>query len=167
MIDGADPTGGQLGLAVEEPDLDITADGDTGSTASETAETSSGSLSFTAGSDDVTDFTFGETEGIQVQGLLGAPSIVWTGEGSDTLIGQIDGVDVISLQLTDQNDISAGTTGSVTVTATLLDDFPHALLGADSILIGGIQVRALEDDGDFGVGQVRVRVLDDRAGRVE
>ena len=65
------------------------------------------------------------------------------------------------LELSDQNDISAGTTGSVTVTATLLDDFPHALLGADSILIGGIQVRALEADGDFGVGKVRVRVLDD------
>ena len=49
------------------------------------------------------------------------------------------------------------TGGNVTVTATLLDDFPHALLGADSVLIGGIQVKALEADGDFGIGQVRVR----------
>jgi hypothetical protein len=161
VIDGDNPTGGQLGLSVEEPDLDSTGDGDIGSTAGDPGETASGTLSFTAGSDDITDFTFGETEGIQVQGLLDSPSIIWTGEGSDTLIGQIDGVNVISLELSDQNDISAGTTGSVTVTATLLDDFPHALLGVDSILIGGIQVRALEADGDFGVGKVRVRVLDD------
>jgi hypothetical protein len=173
VLDGADPTGGKLGLSVEEPDLDTALTGDddtgdlqpgttTGTTPNETAETDSGSLSFTAGSDDVTDFTFGETEGIQVQGLLGSPTIIWTGEGSDTLTGTIDGVPAIVLQLSNQDDIAAGTNGSVTVTATLLDNFPHALLGADSILIGGIQVKALEADGDFGVGQVRVRVLDDQ-----
>ena len=63
--------------------------------------------------------------------------------------------------MTGAPSIAAGEVGSVTVTATLLDNFPHALLGADSVLIGGIQVRASEVDGDFGTGQVRVRVLDD------
>ena len=53
------------------------------------------------------------------------------------------------------------------MTATLLDNFPHALLGADSVLIGGIQVKASEADGDFGIGQVRVRVLDDQPNAVD
>ncbi|MEX2129091.1 MAG: VWA domain-containing protein [Xanthobacteraceae bacterium] len=168
VIDGADPTGGKLGLSVEEPDLDTTQDGadlgpgtTTGSTPGETAETDSGSLSFTAGSDDITDFAFGETDGIVVQGLLGSPSITWTVDGTGALIGQIDGLDAIILQVTGSL-ISAGDTDDVTVTATLLDNFPHELLGADDILIQGIQVKASEADGDFGIGQVCVRVLDDQ-----
>ena len=76
VIDGADPTGGQLGLAVEEPDLDITLGGDIGTTSGETGETATGSLSITAGSDDVTSFAFGETGGIVVQGLLGNPTVI-------------------------------------------------------------------------------------------
>ncbi|MEX0589701.1 MAG: FecR domain-containing protein [Xanthobacteraceae bacterium] len=167
VLDGDDPTGGQLGLAVQEPDLDTTQDGadlgpgtTTGSTPGETAETDSGSLSFTAGSDDVVSFAFGPTAGIAVQGLLGAPAITWTVDGTGALIGQIDGLDAIILQVTGSL-ISAGDTDDVTVTATLLDNFPHALLGADSILIGGIQVKASEADGDFGIGQVSVGVLDD------
>jgi hypothetical protein len=161
VLDGADPTGGKLGLAVEEPDLDTTLDGDTGTTSAGTDETDSGSLSFTAGSDDVTDFEFAETGGIVVQGLLGDPTVTWTVDITGALIGKIDGIDAIKLELSDLEVIEAGTSDSITVTATLLDDFPHALLGADSILIGGIQVKASQDDGDFAIGQVRVRVLDD------
>jgi hypothetical protein len=161
VLDGADPTGGQLGLAVQEPDLDLTLGGDTGTTSGENGETASGSLSITAGSDDVTTFAFGDTGGIVVQGLLGNPAVSWSVNLSGALIGTIGGVDAIKLELSDLATIEAGTGGSITVTATLLDDFPHALLGADSILIGGIQVKASENDGDFGIGQVRVRVLDD------
>ena len=85
MLDGADPTAGQLGLAVEESDLDLVLDaGDlgagttTGTTPGDFGETDSGSLSINAGSDDVTTFAFGDTGGIVVQGLLGAPDITWT-----------------------------------------------------------------------------------------
>lgn len=154
VVDGADPTGGQLGLLVLEPDLDG------GTTPGGTGEVISGLLSFTAGSDDITSFEFGDTSGIVIQGLLGSPAIEWVGEGTDTIIGKINGSPAISLTVTGAT-IGALETGSVTVTATLLEGFPHALLGADSVLIGGIKVKAVEDDGDFGLGQVRVRVLDD------
>ena len=168
VVEGGDPVGGgKLELALEEPDLDLVEDDadlaagtTTGSTPEGADETDSGTLPFFAGADDLTTFAFGATGGIVVQGLLGSPVITWTGAGTDTIVGKIDGVDAIILHLT-ASTISAGTNGTVTVTATLVDNFPHALLGADSVLIGGIVVSAAQEDGDFATGQVRVRILDD------
>ncbi|MCC6948564.1 MAG: VWA domain-containing protein [Bradyrhizobiaceae bacterium] len=151
VVDGNGPSSdAKLTLVLKESDLDTAMTGDE----------DSGTLTFTAGSDDLTGFTFGSTAGIVVQGLLGAPVITWSGDDTDTIVGQIDGVDAITLKVTGST-IEAGGTDTVTVTATLLDNFPHALAGADSILIGGIVVNASEDDGNFATAQVRVRVLDD------
>ena len=174
VVEGGDPVGGgKLELALEEPDLDLVEDDadlaagtTTGSTPEGADETDSGTLPFFAGADDLTTFAFGATGGIVVQGLLGSPVITWTGAGTDTIVGKIDGVDAIILHLT-ASTISAGTNGTVTVTATLVDNFPHALLGADSVLIGGIVVSAAQEDGDFATGQVRVRILDDGPNAVD
>src|SRR5262249_43090334 len=102
VTDGDGPTGGDKAtLEVDERDLDTASTGDlaagsvNGSTPNDTGETDSDTLSFSAGSDALTTFTFGSTAGIGVSGLLGAPVITWVGAGTDTLIGRINGVDAI------------------------------------------------------------------------
>src|SRR5262249_22995992 len=154
---------------VEERDLDTASTGDndtgdlapgsvTGSTPNDTGETDSGALTFSAGSDALTTFTFGATDDIEISGLLGSPTITWSSSGTDTLIGQINGVDAIILKVTGST-IAAGGSGDVTVKATLTDNFPHAL-GAGTIQIDGIAVNAAQADGDFATGEVSLQVLD-------
>ena len=167
VTDGGDPTGGSsLTLDLEELDLDTTPlpDGSdlavgtaTGSTSGGAAETDSGSLSFSAGSDALTAFVFDNTAGISVSGLSGA-QITWVGQGTGTLIGQINGVDAIRLQLSG-GPIAAGGSGNITVTATLIDNVAHS---DSTVSIGNVTVKASQADGDSATGQVSLSVLDDR-----
>ena len=58
----------------------------------------------------MTTFAFDNTAAISVSGLSGSP-ITWIGQGTGTLIGQINGVDAIRLQLSG-GPIAAGGTAT-------------------------------------------------------
>lgn len=158
--DGDDPTGpdllpGQdahLTMTVEEAALD-----NSGSDPSSTAETEvSSSLIFTAGSDDLDSFTFADPSSITVSQAATNLSLTWSQNGNQ-LLGSINGQLAVILQL-DANTITAGQQGSVTVTATLIDAFPHT--GAQ-ISINGLKVIATDTDGDQASADIHVIITDD------
>ncbi|WP_341502076.1 VCBS domain-containing protein [Gallaecimonas sp. GXIMD4217] len=124
-----------------------------GSTGSEVA-----TLAFTAGGEAITGFAFGDTSGIQIQGLNG--QLTWTQDGDGNLIGSLNGTDLIKLSLAG-GAIAAGDAGSVAVTAQLLDNLPHDA-SVDNLTISGIKVVASEADGDSAEGTVTVHVADDQ-----
>ncbi|MCE8031492.1 hypothetical protein HOP54_22725, partial [Halomonas daqingensis] len=108
--DGAGPTpggedgqGGTASLVVNERGL--REDADTGKL-SDTA-----ALHFTAGSDDIVSFVFGDSGSITVDGLDG--TLTWHEVDGD-LIGRLDGEDVLKLSLSG-GTIAAGNSGSVSV----------------------------------------------------
>ncbi|WP_164551227.1 Calx-beta domain-containing protein [Shewanella khirikhana] len=140
-------------LALQDADTD-TADSD--------QDTDSQSLAFTAsGSADITSFAFGSTAGITVTGLDG--SISWNVDNNTgNLIGSIGGVPMIILSLSG-GTISAGQTGNVNVTATLLDNLQHGSnpVDIDSISISGIIVNAIDTQNHSASGTVNLTVEDD------
>ncbi len=98
-----------------------------------------------------------------MDGINGA-DIVWTRVDATHLIGKIGGIDAISVELTLPGlpILAGGNTGVVTVTATLLDNFPHPN-GNDenSITLSGIKVVATDTDNDTVTGNVTVTIKDD------
>ncbi|MGQ7249921.1 Ig-like domain-containing protein, partial [Halomonas sp. V046] len=167
LVDGAGPEAGGASGGDDDPSsaaLDMTLrDADTRDGG---VGTDSGKLAFTAGSDTLTTFRFGNADadgrvsGITVSGLAGDTEIVWRLQGED-LVGTIDGVDVLTLSLSAPADgIAPGASGDVGVQVTLADHLPHGR-GADSLSISGIRVTAADGDGDSASGTVVVRVQDD------
>ena len=167
--DGVGPTGTpQSVLFLQEADLDLVQDGAdlvsgtaTGSTPTEPEETDSGTLTFNAGSDDLVNFLFGSP--VTIFAFAGAIQVpfTWSGEGTNQLVGSIDGIPAIYLSISG-GPIAAGTTGSVTVTATLADNLPHYLPDLSGIIqISGILVQASDHDGESTVGAVGMLVFDD------
>nr|WP_258406989.1 Ig-like domain-containing protein [Shewanella rhizosphaerae] len=120
-------------------------------------DSDSAGLSFTAGAYDVTGFAFGNIGDINVSGL--DANISWSLDSSGNLIGKIDGNAVLQLSLSGSN-ISAGATGSVTVSVTLLDNLPHGT-SVDELVINGITVVATDAANDTATGTVSVKVIDD------
>ncbi|MCL2911628.1 tandem-95 repeat protein, partial [Shewanella aquimarina] len=120
-------------------------------------DSDSAGLSFTAGAYDVTGFAFGNIGDINVSGL--DANISWDLDASGNLIGSIDGTPVLQLSLSGSN-ISAGATGSVTVSVTLLDNLPHGA-NVDDIVINGITVEATDTSNATATGSVSVKVIDD------
>ncbi|WP_083250309.1 type I secretion C-terminal target domain-containing protein, partial [Shewanella colwelliana] len=114
-------------------------------------------LSFTAGAHDVTAFAFTNLNEITVDGLDG--NLTWSLDSSGNLIGSIGNTAVLQLSLTG-NSISAGTTGSVTVSVTLLDNLSHNV-SVDELTIDGITVIATDASGATATGTVSVKVVDD------
>ena len=154
--DGAVPTAGPaLSLLVDDQNL---ADGTTPAG----PDFQAGTVSFTAGSDALTGFAFAQTLG----GLGGGLS--WN-RVSDTLIegwdGAVDtGRKVIALTLTvPATAIGANSSGTVTVTATLLDNYDsHPAAGDDpGFALGSVGVVASDQDGDSAMATVNVAVSDD------
>ena len=74
-------------------------------------------MSFTAGADDLHAAL--STSGL-VTTLAGGQTIIWSGTGTSEIIGTENGVQVVKFDITAGSTIAAGTTGSVTVTETLL-----------------------------------------------
>uniref|UniRef100_UPI003D0E122D VCBS domain-containing protein n=1 Tax=Vibrio sp. TaxID=678 RepID=UPI003D0E122D len=106
-------------------------------------DTDTGALQFSAGAADIISFEFGSTDGLIVEGLKAGDSIAWRVDGvSGDLIGSVDNVDLIQLSL-DGNAILAGQSGSVTITATLLDNLQHDL-GDASVDVSNIVVNAVD-----------------------
>ncbi|QXP44978.1 retention module-containing protein [Shewanella eurypsychrophilus] len=121
-------------------------------------DTHSDSLNFTAASANISNFAFGNLNGITVSGFDGTLSWVIVG---GHLIGSLAGTQtqIIRIELS-SSEIVAGTTGGVTVTATLLDNMDHNL-DADALQINGIEVIATDSNGSTATGSVSVTVLDD------
>jgi T1SS-143 domain-containing protein len=141
--------------------------GATGSNSSLTSETdSTPSLSFTAGSDNLTSFAFSGI-GNLVTDLngTGGQDIFWQLVSTTQIKGYLDAghtLLAVTLDLSAPASIAAGTTGSVTVTATLNDNLQHpdALLAQISS-IGNVGVVATDTDGDQTTGIVNINVQDD------
>ncbi len=119
-------------------------------------------LEFTAsGAAAITQFSFGATTGITVTGLNG--TITWTKDpDTGNLIGNIGVTPMIVLSLNGGN-ISKGDSGSVTVTATLLNNLQHqsSPVNVDSISISGIVVIATDELNHTASGTVNITVADD------
>ncbi|MCW3170981.1 type I secretion C-terminal target domain-containing protein, partial [Shewanella subflava] len=120
-------------------------------------DSDSANLSFTAGAHDVSSFAFTNLGNITVEGLNG--NLIWTLDSSGQLIGSIGSTAVIQLSLTG-NTISAGTTGLVGVSVTLLDNLSHNI-NVNTLTINGITVIATDTSGATATGSAAVKVIDD------
>ena len=176
VLDGTIPRAGTLILQVEEQALDTDATGDddssdlapgnvTGTNADLLAETASGNLQFTAGSDNIISFAFADPA-VMAPTVLDADGVVvpvtWSIVGGQ-LIGQIGGVTAIIIDFTAPASIASGTSDNVAVTATLTDAFPHASPAqpdADLATISDIKIIASDGD-DEATGVVTVKIVDD------
>ncbi|MER9953061.1 Ig-like domain-containing protein, partial [Mesorhizobium sp. M0047] len=136
----------------------------TGSAAATSVEDGSGTVSFHAGSDNITGLAFTSVAGItaDVNGVAGA-DIVWTLAGPTQITGSINGIDAIRIDLVAPSlPILAGTDGSATVNVTLLDNFPHPDAGGENTInLTGINVVAIDADGSQASATVQVNVVDD------
>ena len=155
IIDGEGPTpGGKNGVgksvALETSDVDFR---------DYKFSEDSNTLTFTAGSDDITDFVFGDTDDINIVGLDG--SLVWTvSDDGDELVGSLNGTDVIKLTLSGSS-IDAGETGTMNVNVEQLASLPHNV-DVDELDISGIKVKAVDLDGTkSAAASVSVKVIDD------
>ncbi|MGY6566031.1 MAG: retention module-containing protein [Halomonadaceae bacterium] len=115
-------------------------------------------LAFTAGSDDIVSFAFGDTGNIQVTGLDGELS--WSLDNDGNLIGSLDGEPVLKLSLSGTDPIAAQQSGTITVTAELLAALPHDV-NVDDLTITGVTVVASDQDGDSATAGITVEVADD------
>jgi VCBS repeat-containing protein len=160
ITDGANPANATpITLTVNEAALPD------GSNPPSNAETASGNLSFTAGSDTLSGFAFTGVAGL-VANLDGAGTdIFWTlAPGGQTIIGSLTlgGPAAITISLTAPASIAPGATANATVTVTLADNLPHALANAaQTQALGTVTVRATDTDGDAATGVVTVQVTDD------
>ena len=160
IADGANPANAApITLTVNEAAL---ADG---SNPASNAETASGDLSFTAGSDTLSGFAFTGVSGL-VANLDGAGvDLFWTlAPGGQSIIGSLTmgGPAAITISLTAPASIAPGASANATVTVTLADNLPHALANAAQTQgLGNVTVQAMDTDGDVATGVVTVRVRDD------
>ena len=163
ITDGANPTSTKnAAIAVDEEAL-ATA-GATGTNPTSTAETSSDTVTFLAGSDNITSVGFTTVAGItaDVNGVVGN-DIVWSLDSATQITGKIGGITAITLTLTPSTlPITAGTSGSVTVSVTISDNFPHPDgTGQNQIVITGVTVTATDTDNDVATATAQVTVVDD------
>ena len=167
VSDGARPThGNAITLDVDEAALSTV--GATGSNPSSTAETdNTPSLSFTAGSDNLTSFAFSNTLSDLVTDLNGdgAQDIFWDRFSDTQIKGYLDGAHTqlaVTLDLSAPANIAAGTTDNVTVTMTLSDNLLHPNdLGGQVSSLGNVGVVATDIDGDATTGTVNLTVKND------
>ncbi|MCE8002281.1 BapA/Bap/LapF family large adhesin [Billgrantia ethanolica] len=115
-------------------------------------------LAFTAGSDDIVSFAFGDTGNIQVTGLDGELS--WSLDNDGNLIGSLDGEPVLKLSLSGTDPIAAQQSGTITITAELLAALPHDV-NVDDLTITGVTVVASDHDGNSATAGITVEVADD------
>ena len=109
----------------------------------------SGTISFTAGSDPIVSIGFGDLAGL-------GGGLTWTFDSPTTIIGWYTDIPIVQLDLA-----VVGLTA--TVTATLLTNYPfHGDITADDLAaMGFAKIVATDSDGDVVVGQVNVAISDD------
>jgi T1SS-143 domain-containing protein len=166
VTDGADPRGGDaITLALDEEALDNASA--TGTNPPSAAEQVSNTLTFTAGSDDLSSFAFSSYLSNLVRNTDGSSGneLRWVrSPDGQTVTGYFTGTSdvAITLSLSAPASIAYGTTGTVTVTATLSDNLKHAIANGEQTLdLGSIRVYAYDHDGDSTYGTVRLSVKDD------
>jgi len=166
IADGPGPKpGATISLSLDEKALDtgdVRAGDDLGSQPLLSTDHDSGRVSFTAGSDDLIAFVL-DASRVVVLDEHGHPiAVTWVGTGTGTVIGQVNGVDAIRITVSNAL-IEAFSSGSVLVTAQLLDNLQHASDGSGSIRITGLAVVAKDIDGDSARSGVSVSISDDSA----
>ncbi|WP_037428834.1 VCBS domain-containing protein [Shewanella colwelliana] len=114
-------------------------------------------LRFKSGSESITSFQFGNTDNIQISGVNA--NIKWSFNDNGQLIGTFMGKEAISLTL-NGGRIESGEEGSVSVTVELLDTFPHNV-SAENLVISGIDVIAVDAQGNSATSSMTVQVADD------
>ena len=163
IADGTDPSVTQNAtIAVDEAGLEtINA---TGSAAATNVETNTGTVTFQAGSDNITGVAFGSVAGItaDVNGVSGA-DIIWSLNTPTQIVGTINGIAAIQIDLTPPSlPITAGSSGSATVTVTLLDNFPHPIDANQNVInLTGVTVVGTDTDGDTAAATVAINITDD------
>lgn len=153
---------------VEDPALPV------GTNAPSNAETDTAAVEIAAGSSNVVDLRFGaDVSGIEVRDSDGnvildengnPVAFVFVALDAHTLVGRVDGVDVIQLTIAlPPGGIPAGTTDFGTITVDLLSGFPHQF-GVDSnnfAIISGIPIEGEDGDSNVATADTSVNVLDD------
>ncbi|EGU51881.1 putative outer membrane adhesin like protein, partial [Vibrio orientalis CIP 102891 = ATCC 33934] len=141
------PTAGTATMSYQLLESDLVSDGQ---------ESQVKSLSFTAGSDAIGAFQFGDTDSIQVEGIRA--KVHWELNENGELIGTTMGREAIKLSL-EWNRVGAGQDGDVEVKVELLESLPHSV-NVDSILVSGIEIEAVSSKGETATSVVSVAVED-------
>jgi T1SS-143 domain-containing protein len=156
VTDGTNPSlsGGGLSLQMDDQNL---FDGSTPGN----PDFATGTVSFTAGSDALTNFAFAAGTGALAGGLTWNRVSDVLIEGWDGAVGT--GTKIVALELTPPGSIGVGATGSVTVTATLINNYDsHPDINLDDLAaLGSIGVVASDQDGDSVTQTVTLSVSDD------
>ena len=154
VSDGAGPQAQATPLSLSVDDQNLAS----GSTPAG-SDSDAGTMTFTAGSDALVSFAFGED--------LSAldTSLTWSRESSTLIRGSDERGAVIELSLTGPESGSIGVeqSGTVKVTATLLQNYDtHPAFTADDLkALGSVAVVASDHDGDSTSQLVTVSVSDD------
>ncbi|WP_105403109.1 cadherin-like domain-containing protein [Neorhizobium sp. T7_12] len=152
ISDGTNPSQSGSGITLTLDDQNL-ADGTTPSV----SDSASSTVSFTAGSDALTTFAFASD-----MASLGG-GLTWM-RVTDALIEGYDGggVKIVTLALSAPLSIAVNQTGSVTVTATLVDNYDaHSGIADDLKALGSIGVVAGDHDQDSVTQIVTLQVSDD------
>ncbi len=156
VTDGTKPSlsGGGLSLQMDDQNL---SDGSTPAN----PDFATGTVSFTAGSDALTNFAFAAGTGALAGGLTWNRVSDILIEGWDGAVGT--GTKIVALTLTPPGSIAVGATGSVTVTATLVNNYDsHPGINLDDLAaLGSIGVVASDHDSDSVTQTVTLSVSDD------
>lgn len=156
VTDGTNPSlsGGDLSLQMDDQNL---SDGSTPAN----PDFATGTVSFTAGSDTLTSFAFAAGTGALAGGLTWNRVSNTLIEGWDGAVGT--GTKIVALTLTSPGSIAVGSTGSVTVTATLVNNYDsHPTIHLDDLAaLGSIGVVASDHDGESVTQTVTLSVSDD------
>ncbi len=93
----------------------------------------------------------------------GQGSPTWTLSGGDRVLTlSYGGQPALILQLSGASTVTAGNTGNVTATATLVDHVLHQLPpSALDVILSGVTVVATDTSGDTVTGSITVTVTDD------
>jgi VCBS repeat-containing protein len=120
------------------------------------------SLRFKAGDSQLSDFAFGHNfAGITIEGIREHFPLTWKLDG-DYLIASLPGngngadKDVLRISL-NWSAIAAGSEGNVQVTAELIGNLPHNI-DVDSLVISGIQVVGIDNNGHTAISTLDVTV---------
>jgi len=169
VCDGTNPSGGgKITLGLDEEALDNA--NAHGTNPDSPLEQFSQTLSFTAGSDDLTSFSFSNYLNNLVRNTDGVSGneITWKFDSATQITGHFGSADdaPVAITLTLEGPaggvIPYGTSSNVTVTATLSDNLKHALANGEQTLnLGSVRVYAEDHDGDDVYGTVYLTVKDD------
>ncbi len=165
--------GGSVSLTLSEAALDTVLDpndlhagavtGTTPSSTGETAQATTG-ITFTATGENLT-LAFDPSVSPTITGLAGGYTLSWSLSGGELVghliqtAGNVDLGAFVYLAL-DTTSAAAGTSVTLAVTATLVDNLFHSA-GTGPVTIDGLQVVATDTSGDHIAGSVNLTIGDD------